>query len=93
MLWVISYDVPDDGKRLKVASVLEEYGVRVQWSVFECRIDGSMLDQIQERVRTILGEPLDGSVRGYRACERCAAVCWVAGESVAHPGSEPYLVV
>ena len=37
MIYVISYDIDDDKRRNKISKVLEEYGVRVLESVFECR--------------------------------------------------------
>ena len=36
MLVVVVYDVPDDKRRLKLSKLLEGYGRRVQFSVFEC---------------------------------------------------------
>lgn len=33
-LFVIAYDIPDDRRRTKVATVLEGYGDRLQYSVF-----------------------------------------------------------
>ena len=36
-LWVIAYDSPSNKRRRKLAKLLEGYGVRMQWSVFECR--------------------------------------------------------
>ncbi|WP_336704967.1 CRISPR-associated endonuclease Cas2 [Micrococcus terreus] len=32
--WLIAYDVPDDKRRSRVAKTLEEYGDRIQYSVF-----------------------------------------------------------
>jgi len=34
-LYLISYDVPDDQRRLKIMHLLEGLGERVQYSVFE----------------------------------------------------------
>jgi CRISPR-associated protein Cas2 len=36
MLVVVVYDVPDDRRRLRLSKLLEGYGRRVQFSVFEC---------------------------------------------------------
>jgi CRISPR-associated protein Cas2 len=38
-LYVISYDIPDDKRRKKIADLLEGYGQRVQYSVFECQLN------------------------------------------------------
>ncbi|MBC2698445.1 MAG: CRISPR-associated endonuclease Cas2, partial [ANME-2 cluster archaeon] len=43
---VISYDISDDGMRKKVANILLDHGVRVQYSVFECLVDAKTLDKL-----------------------------------------------
>jgi len=42
MLYVISYDIPDDERRLKVAKILLDFGRRVQYSVFEAHLAGAL---------------------------------------------------
>lgn len=37
-LWVVAYDSPNNKRRRKLAKLLEGYGERLQWSVFECRL-------------------------------------------------------
>ena len=37
-VWVVAYDVGDDGRRERLATALSAYGPRVQLSVFECLI-------------------------------------------------------
>ena len=34
-LWMVCYDIEDDGVRQRVATILKGFGERVQWSVFE----------------------------------------------------------
>lgn len=36
LFYVICYDIPDDKRRKKISDLLEVYGSRVQYSVFEC---------------------------------------------------------
>ena len=43
MFIVISYDIPADKRRTKLAQLLENYGQRVQYSVFECLLTGRQL--------------------------------------------------
>ena len=40
-LYAVAYDIPDDTRRIKLASLLKSYGERVQLSVFECYLDES----------------------------------------------------
>ena len=66
---VISYDISDDRTRSKVANVLADYGKRVQYSVFECRVDTKTL----EKIITMLKPFAEGndSIRVYQICETC----------------------
>src|SRR5688572_33242493 len=52
---VVAYDVADDGRRERVARVLEDYGVRVQYSVFECVLGRAQYRQF----RRVLAERID----------------------------------
>jgi len=38
LIYLIAYDVEDDKQRLRISNLLEDYGVRVQRSVFECKL-------------------------------------------------------
>jgi len=53
-LYVISYDVPDDKRRQKIADLLEGYGQRVQYSVFECRLNTEKYNDFRRRLRKIV---------------------------------------
>ena len=53
-LWVIAYDSPSDKRRRKLAKLLEGYGERLQWSVFECRLQPHQLQQLRDRKSTRL---------------------------------------
>jgi CRISPR-associated protein Cas2 len=66
---VISYDISDDGTRNKVANVLKDYGKRVQYSVFECRVDARALERLVARLKPF-AEGHD-SIRVYQLCDAC----------------------
>lgn len=51
LLYLIAYDIPDNKRRKKVADILEGYGQRVQYSVFEARLDKATYRQLQHRLR------------------------------------------
>ena len=36
--YIVVYDISDDGERNKISDLLIGYGVRVQYSVFECKL-------------------------------------------------------
>jgi CRISPR-associated protein Cas2 len=69
MMVLITYDVSTETeagkKRLrKVAKQCENYGQRVQNSVFECLIDAGQLKQVKHHLKKLINEDTD-SLRFY----------------------------
>jgi CRISPR-associated protein Cas2 len=64
LLHVVTYDIPCNKRRKKVADLLEGYGRRVQYSVFECLLTSAQYKELQQRLlpQLKLGED---SVRFY----------------------------
>ena len=88
---IVSYDIPDDKRRLKVARVLLDYGgQRVQRSVFECYITPRNLIQLRERLHNMIAERED-SVRFYRLCGVCQPLVERLG--TAEPIDAPRLLI
>lgn len=70
MLTVIAYDVADDRRREKVSTLLEDHGVRVNYSVFECELERDEFERLQEWLSGLIDEREDRVVF-YRLCEHC----------------------
>ena len=68
---MISYDIDIDKVRTKLAKLLEGYGVRIQYSVFECRLDKRRFNDLYAKMFTLLEEEVEGSVRIYPLCSKC----------------------
>ena len=51
LFYIIAYDIPCDKRRRKVAELLEGYGRRVQYSVFECVLAQSKYLELQKRLK------------------------------------------
>ncbi|PSO85417.1 MAG: CRISPR-associated endonuclease Cas2 [Cyanobacteria bacterium QS_5_48_63] len=64
MVYLICYDVVDDYRRNKISQVLEGYGLRVQWSVFECELTKKQCQTLQSKLTRYLNEGED-QVRFY----------------------------
>lgn len=89
MFIVVSYDVADDKRRLKMAQALLDFGgERVQRSVFECYLEPRQFERLQGRLRRWLNGEED-SVRFYILCAACRprSECW----GLARPSEEPGL--
>ncbi|MEO8083268.1 MAG: CRISPR-associated endonuclease Cas2 [Ardenticatenales bacterium] len=68
MFFVICYDITEDRRRVKVQKAMEDFGARVQYSVFECDLDDKALRRLRERLTRIIDARSD-SVRFYAMCE------------------------
>lgn len=51
MFWIVSYDIPNDKRRNKVAKILTGYGRRAQYSVFECEINDEQRDKLERALK------------------------------------------
>lgn len=79
MLYVISYDIPADKRRMKVAKLLEGFGQRVQYSVFECDLTEKQYTKLQRKLKRLI-EPDEGdSLRIYRLCSGCVPTIEIIG--------------
>ena len=67
---VIAYDVSDDKRRAKVVKILERYGARVNFSVFECMLTPIQLQTVKSSILSLLDVRSD-SVVYYTICLNC----------------------
>ena len=90
MLILITYDVnteTTEGRRRlrKVAKACQDYGLRVQNSVFECEVDAGQLIKVKNRLTGLI-EPKTDSLRFYNLGNK--------GQSkVEHFGAKPSIDV
>lgn len=70
MRWLISYDIVDDKSRARVAKILEAWGDRMQYSVFECELTSPELKALQTELNEFI-EPTEDSLRYYPICTTC----------------------
>lgn len=69
-LYVVAYDLQDDRSRNKVAKLLERYGVRVNFSVFECLFTEKQLQSLLERMEKLMDKRTDRIIF-YPICLNC----------------------
>ncbi|EHC10149.1 CRISPR-associated endonuclease Cas2 [Fischerella thermalis CCMEE 5273] len=51
LLYVVAYDIPCNKRRKKVSDLLEGYGQRVQYSVFECQLTTDQYNELRKRLK------------------------------------------
>lgn len=78
MYIVVSYDIANDRRRRKIAKTLEDFGVRVQYSVFDCVLNEQELLTLQTKLQELIDYEED-SVRFYRLCKRCVESIEILG--------------
>jgi CRISPR-associated protein Cas2 len=64
LFYIIVYDIPCDKRRKKIADLLEGYGQRVQYSVFECILTYQKYQELQRRLHKQVNLSED-SIRFY----------------------------
>lgn len=90
-LWVIAYDTPSHRRRRKFAQLLEGYGLRVQWSVFECELRSEQLQRLRQRLERLVVKEED-SVRFWPVPERSSQQVIHLGRPVASAAWEDRLI-
>ena len=56
---LVCYDISADKRRNKVAKACESYGTRVQFSVFECPLDGLRFQQLRAELEELINRDED----------------------------------
>lgn len=77
---VIAYDIVRDKKRQQIAGLLEQYGRRVNYSVFECMLAKKDLERLRKEIGTIVDKRTDAVIY-YTLCRDCFSKTAFDGKS------------
>jgi len=92
MFYVVAYDIRDDQRRTKVAKILEDFGDRAQYSVFEMALDRSeQLEKLRYRLEGVIDPAADG-VRVYFLCQSCREKAAVLGQGQIYRDEDIYVI-
>lgn len=69
---VVAYDITDDKRRNRMVKLLEQYGSRINYSVFECMITHKEHETLLEAATGII-DPQNDQVAIYHVCSDCYA--------------------
>lgn len=78
MYILISYDIQNDKTRAKVAKILSDYGMRIQFSVFECDISNKQFEELKAKITDLIDHEND-RVRFYQICKSCQKTAIISG--------------
>lgn len=72
MRYIVAYDIANDKRRKKLADLLEGYGVRVNYSVFELEITKTQKERLlyEIELQKLIDKKYD-SLRFYHLCANC----------------------
>lgn len=85
------YDIKDDKRRGRVAKTMEDYGKRVQYSVFECNLNDKILGNMQNKLSSIIDDE-DDKIRIYRLCNSCLMTVQILGNGEITEDDEVYII-
>lgn len=71
MLMIVSYDITEPRRLRQVAKHCEDYGIRVQYSVFECSLEAGYFEEFWSGLMDLI-DPKSDRVVAYRICATCA---------------------
>ena len=69
-LFLVWYDISDEKRLSRVAKIMEDFGIRVLYSVFECRLNDEEFVEMKCALEREIN-PLEDRVRYYRLCPKC----------------------
>ena len=78
MLHLIAYDISDHKRLRRVAKICEDYGRRVEKSVFECDISEELFAKFWAELNHAV-IPEEDYLLAYRICASCAKSSVTAG--------------
>jgi CRISPR-associated protein Cas2 len=78
MYILVSYDIVQDKTRYKVSKLLEDFGVRIQKSVFECDLNDLQFSKLKKGVEKLIDKKAD-RVRYYSLCKQCVGRVVISG--------------
>jgi len=92
MNMIVAYDIAEPRRLSKVAKLIQDYGVRVQKSIFEVDVDAGRFTEMKARVEEVIEASEDG-VKYFPLCEKCAGTVEIIGQGVFVDPDEEYYVL
>ncbi len=71
MKYIVTYDISNDKRRTKLSTLLEKYGLRVNYSVYECELNQTKFDKLlyEIELKKLINKKYD-SLRFYYIHEK-----------------------
>lgn len=92
MNMIIAYDIADARRLVKIGRIMEDYGLRVQKSIFEAEIDERRFHEMKGRIELLIDKEMDG-VKYFPLCNRCADRPIAIGICAESPHDDPWTIL
>ena len=89
--YVICFDISDKKRLRQVAIQMENFGQRVQYSIFECYLDANKLEELKSRLELIIN-PAEDHIRYYSICNKDKAKILIDGKGSIHQDADYHLM-
>ncbi len=89
-LYIVSFDVTDKRRLRAVSKTLEDFGKRVQYSVFECHLDKTEHQALQKKLAELIDSEAD-HVRYYSLCPKDQKAILIDGKGQISPDDSFHL--
>ena len=70
MIYMVCYDIAEPKRLAKVSKTLLNFGIRVQYSFFQCELSKSQYIMLIDRLRELIDEETD-KLYFYPLCGKC----------------------
>ncbi len=91
MVYLVAYDISEPRRLVRIAKICEDFGVRVQYSLFECRLEPDEFQALWGQLEAELDTETDRVV-AYPMDQRCVRETVTAGRMVCSEKAVCYLV-
>ena len=81
MMHLVAYDISSPKRLRRVAKTCEDYGVRVEYSVFECDLSEQKFQTFWREINSYIDDEAD-SLLAYTLCAGCVKKTLSAGSVV-----------
>ena len=71
MTYIFCYDISSPKRLRKAAKTLEDFGIRIQKSIFQCEMKKDTMEQLKKNIISIINKKKD-SFFIYPLCEDCS---------------------
>jgi CRISPR-associated protein Cas2 len=89
--YAVCFDVSDLGRLRRVSNEMENFGTRVQRSLFECHLEDRQLVELKERIAEWIDQAGD-DVRYYPLCPKDVPDIVIDGKGKKSVNSDYYVV-